>query len=312
MPLHPQVEGLLKNVAAAGGKAFHEMAVPECRATFAGLLASLPPSTAKLASVANRKIPGPAGEIGVRIYTPEGAGPFPVLSYFHGGGWVIGDLETHDGVCRELCAGAGMVVVAVDYRLSPEHKFPAAPDDCVAAVKWVAANAASIQGDASRLAVGGDSAGGNLSAVVSQRLRDENGPKLAAQLLIYPVARLDGVVTKSMIDNAEGYLLQKKDMEWFVGHYLTSAADGKNVSASPILAKSLANLPPALVQTCEFDPLRDEGEDYGRALQASGVKTTVSRYDGTIHAAFNFFGVLEPGRRMVDEACRWLKEQLRK
>lgn len=312
MPLHPQVDGLLKNMAAAGGKAFHEMPVAECRATFAGLLASLPPSTAKIAGVADRKIPGPGGEIGLRIYTPEGAGPFPVLSYFHGGGWVIGSLDTHDGICRELCGGAGVVVVAVDYRLSPEHKFPAAPDDCVAAVKWVAANAASIKGDAARLAVGGDSAGGNMAAVVTQRLRDEDGPKLAAQLLVYPVARVDGVATKSMLANAEGYLLQKKDMDWFLGNYLASPADGRTAGASPILAKSLAGLPPALVQTCEFDPLCDEGEDYGRALQAAGVKTTISRYDGSIHGAFNFFGILEPGRKMVDEASRWLKEQLRK
>lgn len=312
MPLHPQVDALLKNMAAAGGKAFHEMSVPECRAVFAGLLASLPPSTAKIASVVNKKIPGAAGEIGIRIYTPEGAGPFPVLSYFHGGGWVIGDLETHDGVCRELAAGAGVIVVAVDYRLAPEHRFPAAPDDCVAAVKWVAANAASFKGDATRLAVGGDSAGGNLSAVVAQTLRDSKGPALAAQLLIYPVTRVDGVASKSMVENAEGYLLQRKDMDWFCGHYLKSPSDGHQPKASPILAKNLAGLPPALVLTCEFDPLRDEGEDYGRALQAAGVKTTVSRYDGTIHAAFNFFNVIEPGRKMVDEACRWLREQLRR
>jgi acetyl esterase len=311
MPLHPHVQGLLQQMAAAGGKAFHQMEVQECRDVFAGLLGSLPPSAAKVADVSNRRIPGAAGEIGVRIYTPEGSGPFPVLTYFHGGGWVIGDLETHDGVCRELCGGANVVVVAVDYRLSPEHKFPAAPDDCEAAVRWVAKNAASFKGDPTRLAVGGDSAGGNLSAVVAQRLRDSGGPKLSAQLLIYPVARLDGVATKSMVDNAEGYLLQRADMEWFLGHYLSSAEQGKSVSASPILAGNLAGLPPALVQTCEFDPLRDEGEDYGKALQAAGVKTTISRYDGSIHAAFNFFGVLEPGRRMVDEASRWLKEQLR-
>lgn len=312
MPLHPQVDALLKNMAAAGGKAFHEMGVEECRQVFAGLLASLPPSGARIAGVSDRKIPGPAGEIAVRIYTPEGAGPFPVLSYFHGGGWVIGDLGTHDGVCRELCAGAGVVVLAVDYRLAPEHRFPAAPDDCIAAVKWVAANAASIKGDATRLAVAGDSAGGNLATVVAQRLRDTNGPKLSAQLLIYPVARLDGVATKSMVENAEGYLLQRKDMDWFLGHYLKSPADGQNTAASPILAKSLAGLPPALVITAEFDPLRDEGEDYARALQKAGVKTTLSRYDGAIHAFYSFFPILDQGRQAIDESTRWLKEQLRK
>lgn len=292
MPLHPQVEGLLQQMAAAGGKGFHEMEVAECRQVFAGLIASLPPSAAKIAGSADRKIPGPGGELGLRIYTPEGSGPHPVLVFFHGGGWVIGDLETHDGVCRELCAGAGAVVVAVDYRLGPEHKFPAAPDDCEAAVRWVAANAASIQADASRIAVGGDSAGGNLAAVVSQRLRDNNGPRLAAQLLIYPVARVDGVETKSMVDNATGYLLQKADMLWFRGHYLASDADGRNIAASPILASDLAGLPPALVQVCEFDPLRDEGAAYADALRKAGVPTAYSHYDGSIHGAFNFLSLI--------------------
>lgn len=310
MPLHPQIEGLLQQMAAAGGKGFHQMEVDECRQTFGGLLNSLPPSQQKIASAQDRGIPSPNGPVKVRVYTPEGSGPFPVMAFFHGGGWVIGDLETHDSLCRELCGAVGMVVVSVDYRLAPEHKFPAAPDDCVAVTRWIAANAAALNADTSRIAVGGDSAGGNLAAVVAQRLRDEDALKLAAQLLIYPVVHLDGVATPSMIDNAEGYLLTRKDMEWFGGHYLASPADGQNVSASPILAKSLAGLPPALVLTCEFDPLRDEGEKYGKALQAAGVPTTISRHDGTIHATFSFFTALEPGRRMADEAIRWLKEQL--
>ena len=312
MPMHPQVAGLLQQMAASGGKGFHQMEVAECRQTFGGLLASLPPSAAKIAGVANRRIPGPAGELGVRVFTPEGAGPFPVLSYFHGGGFVIGDVNTHDAVCRELCAGANVVVVAVDYRPGPEHKFPAAPDDCEATVRWVAANAASIKGDASRLAVGGDSAGGNLATVVAQRLRDSNGPRLAAQLLVYPVARLDGVDTQSMVENANGYLLEKADMQWFRGHYLAKDADGTNPYASPILAKSLAGLPPALVQVCEFDPLRDEGRDYADALKKAGVPVVFSLHEGTIHGTFNFFSILEPGRRMIDEAARWLKETLGK
>lgn len=311
MPLHPHVEGLLRNMAAAGGKGFHEMEVGECRQVFGGLIASLPPSAAKIAGTADRKIAGPRGDIGLRVYTPQGAGPFPLLCFFHGGGFVIGDLETHDGVCRELCAGANVVVVAVDYRLSPEHKFPAAPDDCEAAVRWAAANAASIKGDATRLAVAGDSAGGNLSAVVALRLRDGGGPKLAAQLLIYPAVHLDGVETRSMVDNASGYLLERADMLWFRGHYLAQDADGDRVDASPIRAASLAGLPPTLVQVCEFDPLRDEGLKYADALKAAGVAVACSNYAGSIHGAFNFFGVVEPGRRMVDEACRWLKETLR-
>ena len=311
MPLHPHVEGLLNQMVAAGGKPFHAMTPTECRQVFGGLLASLPPGPAKIAGTADRKIPGPAGPIGTRVYTPEGKGPFPVLVFFHGGGFVIGDLESHDSVCRELSGGAGVVVVAVDYRLGPENRYPGAPDDCTAVTRWVVQNAAQINGDAKRVAVGGDSAGGNLAAVVSQRLRDEDKIKLAAQLLIYPVARLDGVATKSMVENAEGYLLQRADMDWFRANYLPAGVDGKDPKISPILAKDLSGLPPALVQTCEFDPLRDEGEDYGNALKAAGVPTVISRYDGSIHAAFSFFTVMEPGRRMVDEAIRWLKETLR-
>ena len=311
MPLHPQVEALLNQMAAAGGKPTNAMTPEECRAVFDGLFASLPPSQARIAGAADRNVPGPAGPIKVRVYTPEGEGPFPVLVFFHGGGFVLGDLETHDSVCRELSGGAGVIVVATDYRLSPEHRFPAAADDCIAVTRWVVKNAVQFNGDAKRVAVGGDSAGGNLAAVVSQQLRDQDGTKLAAQLLIYPVTRFDGVETKSIVDNATGYLLQRDDMDWFRGHYLGPNVDGKDVRISPILATNLTGLPPALVQTCEFDPLRDEGEDYGKALKAAGVPTVISRHDGSIHAAFSFFTVLEPGRRMVDEAIRWLKETLR-
>lgn len=311
MPLHPQVENLLNQIAAAGGKPTESMTPEECRAVFDGMNASLPRSQAKLGGVVDRNVPGPAGSIKTRVYTPEGKGPFPVLVFFHGGGFVLGDLESHDSVCRELSEGANVVVVATDYRRSPEHRFPAAANDCIAVTRWVVKNAAQINGDARRVAVGGDSAGGNLAAVVSQQLRDQDQIKLAAQLLIYPVVRLDGFVSNSMIDNAKGYLLQRADMDWFRGHYLGPNVDGKDVRVSPILAKSLDGLPPALVQTCEFDPLRDEGEDYGKALERAGVPTVISRYDGSIHAAFSFFSIMEPGRRMVDEAIGWLKETLR-
>lgn len=311
MPLHPQVEGLLNQMVAAGGKPTNAMTPEECRAVFDGIFASLPPSQAMLAGVADRNVPGPAGQIKTRVYTPEGKGPFPVLVFFHGGGFVLGDLESHDSVCRELSGGANVVVVATDYRLSPEHRFPAAADDCIAVTRWVVENAAKINGDAKRVAAGGDSAGGNLAAVVSQQLRDRDGTKLAAQLLIYPVTRFDGVATTSMVDNATGYLLQRDDIDWFRSHYLGPNIDGKDVRISPILAKDLTGLPPTLVQTCEFDPLRDEGEDYGKALEAAGVPTVISRYDGSIHAAFSFFTIMEPGRRMVDEAIGWLRETLR-
>lgn len=311
MPLHPQVQGLLQQLADNGVKKFHEMEHTEARAMFLGLCQTLPPSTVTLASVTDRSVSGPGGDFGVRVYTPLGKGPFPVLTYFHGGGWVFGSVDTHDGVCRELAAGAGCVVVSVDYRLAPENKFPAAPDDAFAAVKWVAQNAGSLNVDASRIAVGGDSAGGNLSAGVAQRCRDENGPKLAAQLLIYPVARVDGVESASMKANAEGYLLEKADMEWFVGHYLGTPADGVNVRASPLLAKDLSKLPPAMVITAEYDPLCDEGEAYADAMAKAGVPVTKSRYDGAIHGFYQFYPALEQGQQAIAESCKWLREQLK-
>ena len=311
MPLHPQVQALLKQIADSGAKPYHQVSVDEARRAFA-TRAMLPPSTVAVAKVEDRFIAGVDGNrIGLRIYTPPGTGPFALLVYFHGGGWVVGNLDSHDSVCRELCGRANLVVVSVDYRLAPEHRFPAAVDDCLAATRWAAEHAASLDADASRLAVGGDSAGGNLAAAVALQLRDEGAPAIAAQLLVYPAVRMDGTVTPSMIDNAVGFGLQRADMDWFCAHYLPSPQAGQDWRASPMLAPSLSNLPPALVQTCEFDPLRDEGEEYARALRAAGVDVVATRYDGSIHAAWGLFTVLEPGRRMVDEAVGWLRERLR-
>lgn len=311
MSLHPQVAGFLQQLASMGAKPFHTMGPVEARQAFSALSASLPRSAAKIASSVDRTVPGPAGDIPVRVYTPEGNGPFPALVYFHGGGFVFGQLDDYDQICRELSGNVGCVVVSVDYRLAPEHKFPAAPEDCFAATKWVAANAASIGADADRIAVGGDSAGGGLAAVVAQLARDAKGPKLAAQLLVYPVTQA-GEPTQSMIDNADGYLLTKADMEYFFNHYVRSADDAKDPRIAPMLTRDLSGLPPAWVVTCEFDPLRDEGEAYAAALAKAGVPVAATRIDGTIHASWNFFGVLEPGRRMMDEGIRWLREQFRK
>lgn len=306
MPVHAEVEGFLKMLADAGTKGFHEMEPVECREAFSGLLAMLPPSSAKIAGTEDRSIPGPAGDVPIRIFTPEGTGPFPVLVYFHGGGFVIGSLDDYNSICQEVCSLAGCVVVAVDYRLAPEHKFPAAPDDCYAATQWVAENAASISVDAQRIAVGGDSAGGNLAAVVSRLARDNNGPTICAQLLIYPVTN-GGDPMPSMSENAEGYLLTAKDMEWFVGHYAGSASDLSDPRLDALGVKDLSNLPPAWVTTCEFDPLRDEGEAYAAALSRNGVSTTIRRSNGNIHGAWTFFTAMSPGRAMMDDACQWLK-----
>jgi acetyl esterase len=307
MPLDAQIAGVLAQAKAMGGKPIHEQSVEQARAALAMLCALGGRSTATLAGVEDRAIPGPAGEIPIRIYTPTGTGPFGVLCFFHGGGFVLGDLKTHDGVCRELAAGAECVVVAVDYRRAPEHKFPAAADDCEAAVRWTAEHAAALNADPARIAAGGESAGGNLSAVVAQRLRDRGGPELVGQLLIYPAVRLVGDATPSMLANAEGYFLELKDMEWFVGHYFADPAQAALVDASPGFAADLSGLPPALVITAEFDPLCDDGEFYAQALRKAGVEVTPTRYDGAIHGFWNFFGILKLGRVAMDECTSWLR-----
>jgi acetyl esterase len=225
----------------------------------------------------------------------------PVLVYLHGGGWVIGTLDSYDATCRELAQGAGCVVVSVDYRLAPEHRYPAAPEDCYAAVQWVAANAASLGADAKRLAVGGDSAGGNLSAVVSQMARDRGGPAIRFQLLIYPVTDAD-FTRRSYVDNAEGYLLTTASMRWFWDHYVPEQAKRAEPYASPLRAADLSGLPPAWVCTAEFDPLRDEGEAYAKRLQQAGVSTTLTRFDGLIHGFVSMGLVAPKAQAGVDEA----------
>ena len=260
----------------------------------------------EVGKIENRKIAGPGGEIPVRIYTPKGEGPFPALIYYHGGGWVIGDLETVEVPCRLLTNLANCVVVSVDYRLAPEHKFPAAADDSYAAVKWLAENAASIGVDPSRIAVGGDSAGGNLAAVAALMARDKGEISLAFQMLIYPVTN-HSYATESYTENADGYLLTKDSMEWFWNHYLRNEEDGKNPYASPLQAKDLSGLPPALVLTGEFGPLRDEGEAYAERLKDAGVPVEAKRYDGMIHGFFWMPGVLDQGRKSIEQAADALR-----
>jgi acetyl esterase len=306
MPLDPQAQTYLEQMAALHMPPLNTLPPEVIRRGIAAQVASTEIEVEPVARVENRTIPGPAGEIPVRIYTPEGDGPFPVLVYFHGGGWVICTLDTHDGQCRSLANGAGCVVVSVDYRLAPEHKFPAAPEDCYAATTWVAEHAHEIQGDASRLAIGGDSAGGNLTAVVAQMARDKGGPRLVFQLLIYPATHFRAE-TASMRENATDYGLTHDDMVWFMNHYLNSEADETNPLASPLLAKNLSNLPPALVITAEYDPLRDEGEEYGQRLQQAGVPVTISRYDGMIHGFFGMASLFDKARLAIDEASSALR-----
>jgi acetyl esterase len=307
MPLDADTKAFLDQAAASGAPPLEQLPVPEARNFIRALFGDVPREQVK--RVEDRTITANGANIPLRIYTPEGKTPLPVLVYLHGGGWVIGDIESYDPACRTLANGAGCIVVSVDYRLAPEHKFPTGPEDCYAALKWVADNAASIGGDPSRIAVGGDSAGGNLSAVVAQMARDRGGPALKYQLLIYPVTdhRLD---SGSYRANAEGYLLTKAGMEWFWNLYLRESSDGAKPYASPLRATNFANLPPALVITAEFDPLHDEGAAYAEKLKAAGIKVKYSDYKGTIHGFFTLGHLLGKGKAVMKEVCDELRKAL--
>lgn len=308
MPLDPQVKGVLDAMEALGAPPLHTLPVVDARKSMEGFLELAGPSEA-VAHVDNRNVPGPLGDIPVRIYTPEGEGPFPILVYYHGGGWVIGDLEIYDPTCRRITNGARCIVVSVDYRLAPENKFPAAAEDCYAATAWVAENAASLNGDPTRVAVGGDSAGGNLTAVVSLMARDRGGPHIIYQWAMYPVTEHFSVGRPSYEENADGYLLTRDAMIWFWNHYAEHETDYKHTYASPMLASDLHGLPPALVVTAEYDPLRDEGEAYAARLKEEGVPVTARRFDGLIHG-FIMFGVIDAARQATDYAIGELRKAL--
>ncbi|ETX00261.1 MAG: lipase [Candidatus Entotheonella factor] len=304
MPLDPQAQSVLDVVAALNLPANHTVSPDEARANAKMRPRAEGPEVAK---VEDRLIPGPGTDIPVRIYTPAGPGPFPILAWFHGGGWVVGDLDSADGAARKLTVGANSVTISVDYRLAPETKFPGASDDCYTATAWAARHATELNGDASRLAVGGDSAGGNLAAAVSLMARDRQGPSIVFQLLIYPVTDCD-FTTASYTNNAEGYLLSKASMEWYWDHYLSHPSDASNPYAAPLQAKDLSGLPPALVVTAEYDPLCDEGEAYGARLKAAGIPTVCTRYDGMIHGFFGMWAALNQGQQAIDEASAALRQ----
>lgn len=307
MPVDPQIQVLLQLRAAL--PPMHTLSVADARAqTAARAIPGL--RIPEVASVVNRDMQGPGGALPLRIYTPSGAGPFPLMVFFHGSGFVVCSLDTHDAMCRNLCSGTGSVVVSVDYRLAPENKFPAAPDDCLAATRWAVDNAGALNADTSRVIVAGDSAGGNLAAVTALRARDEGGPKIAAQLLIYPVTDYHTPGTPSYEENADGYGLGRAGMEWFWNHYLNDPSDAAHPHASPLRANNLAGLPPAYVVTAQYDPLRDEGELYGRALIAAGVRTRIKRWDGVNHGFFFFVGIVDKSGAAMDEACAWVIETI--
>jgi acetyl esterase len=231
------------------------------------------------------------------------------MVFFHGSGFVLCSLDTHDGVCRNFCGAAGCVVVSVDYRLAPEHKFPAGPEDCYAATKWASDHAHEINVDRERIVIAGDSAGGNMVAVTALMLRDKGGPALRGQLMIYPVTDYFTSSHSSYTDNAEGYGLTAAGMRWFWGHYLNSQSEADNAWVSPLRAKNLRGLPAALIITAEYDVLRDEGELYGEGLAKAGVPTKVSRYQGMNHGFFNMYGIVDKAKQALEESVTWLKQR---
>ncbi len=292
MPIDPQIQTVLDQMQAIEFPGLSALPVEHARAALAMMGGARADGVEEVARVEDLEIPGPAGAIPARAYVPEVDGAPPVVVYYHGGGWVLGGIDSHDGTCRALANASGAAVVSVDYRLAPEHPFPAAIEDAWAALEWIAANAADLGGDPSRLAVAGDSAGGNLAAVVAIQARDAGAPALRGQLLVYPVT--DATMSHPSIEeNASGYFLTKADMEWFFGHYAPERPDDWRLS--PLAAPDLSGLAPALVLTAEYDPLRDEGEAYARRLADAGVPVELIRKDGLIHG---FFGMIAD----VDEA----------
>ncbi len=266
------------------------------------------PSTVETGAITDLTIPAPV-PLAARLYTPAGADTRALAIFFHGGGFVMGDLDTHDDLCRRLANGASARVLAIDYRLAPEHKFPAAVEDAVAAIAWAAANAQELGADPRQLAVAGDSAGANLATVAAIRLRGT--VELRAQLLFYPVTDHHSAERPSYRDNAEGYFLSRQDMIAFWTHYLPSEADKEHPDAAPIRAPDLSAMPRTMILTAEFDPLRDEGEEYGRRLAAEGNAVTIRPGPGLIHG-FARMSAISPGSAAaLADACQWLRDSLR-
>ncbi len=281
------------------------MEVFEARATAAASAELIGPAL-PVAEIRDLTALGPGGEIPLRLYRPDSGQPCPALVYLHGGGWVLGDIPTHEKLCTEIVQGAGCAVVSVDYRLAPEHKFPAAADDAFAAMQWVMAQAEELGIDGQRVAVGGDSAGGNLAAAACLMAKDRQETMPVCQVLVYPITDCD-FDTPSYRENAEGYLLTRSTMDWFWQCYVDSDTDMLHPYASPMRAEDLSGLPPALVITAEYDPLRDEAEAYAERLQGAGVPTTLTRYDGMIHAFIRRTDIFDQARGAQREVCRMLR-----
>lgn len=307
MPLHPQAQAFLDAIAAKHGPGWEQMTPDAARRVFSGLT-DLFGAGPELPAVENRTI---AGQFAIRVYHPlAGDETLPAIMFFHGGGWELGDLETHDALCRRLCQGSRCVVIAVDYRRPPEHPFPAAFADCFVATQYVIEHAQGFRVDAGRVAVCGDSAGGNLAAAVALRARDEGGPPLHSQWLVYPAIAPD-FETASYRAYGEGYGLTRAAMEWFWRQYSPGPKERENSYLVPSRAATLAKLPRAYVITAEYDVLRDEGEDYAGKLAAAGVQVTTRRYNGMVHGFLHFSEAFDDGKRAVTELAQAIRSAMR-
>ena len=308
MPLHPKVQALLSAQRLTGAPPTHTLSPEKAREGMRAQVPLVSGPLAELARVDDREIPGRGHPIPVRIYTPIGSGPFAGVVYFHGGGFVIGDLDTHDPLCRQIAARTGAVVVAVQYRLAPEHPFPAAVEDAESAGRWFLAHAQAFGADPRRLFVMGDSAGGTLATVTALALRDQRSPSVRGQILIYPITDHVEAGSASYDAFADGYGLTREDMRWFIRHYAGGPAHATDPRVCPLRMPTLRGQPPAFVLTAEYDVLRDEGERYVERLREDGVDVTFERAEGLHHGFLRLFGILDAPAIWTDRVGRWMRE----